>query len=580
MRSLLGWGARAAAAAITVAAVGAVFAPGCSLVIDGDATQCTKDEDCKDIPGTTCDVANGVCSGGGGDCTVNADCAAKGQNFICRKTGTKTCVQLTSENCPSVEGDWQNDDAVIFGFIAPLSGADVGTGETILNGARLGIQDVNKIKLPPVPGSTKSRPIALVACDDTSDNATAVKAAHHLVDDVGVQAILGAAYSGITLDVASQVTIPSGVLLMSPSATSTLISDYPDSDPKCIAACGADQACKDKCPGLIWRTSPSDTFQAAAIAKYFENGLEDEVRARIMTPPFTGDIKVAVAYKGDAYGTGLRDVIETILKFNNKTALSQLNTNYKAFDYGNPNDPASDPLKYDEAVTGIVAFKPDIVLAFGTNEAIVDSDPPTNAGIYTRVETTWTGGMKPFWIFTDGGLVHDLTVAAATLNAADRTRVTSPGTDAAVNVNYQKFTSAYQSLFSTDPNGGPEVFGGAGAYDIVYLLSIAAVSAQDRPLTGAEFARGLARTSMGTGINVGQAQLNVAFSTMSTASGSIDFNGASGPLDWDLKRGEAVSDIVIWCLPKNGMDSIPSGLLYSAANETISGMLSTNCAGQ
>lgn len=581
MGSLLRWGARAFVATLALGAAAMVFAPGCSLVIDGNATQCAKDEDCAGIPGTTCDVTNGVCSGGGDQCSVNADCASQGQNFACRKVGTKKCVQLTSENCPTVEGDWQNDNAVIFGFIAPLSGSDIGTGETILNGARLGIGDVNMIKLPPVPGSTTSRPIAIIACDDQSDNATAVQAAQHLVNDVGVPAILGAAYSGISLDVASQVTIPAGVLLMSPSATSTLISDYPDSDPQCTAACGTDQACKDACPGLIWRTSPSDTIQAAAVAKYFTNGFEDEVRARIMTPPFTGDLKVAVAYKGDAYGSGLRETIEGILMFNGKSALSQLNTNYKAFDYGNPNDPASDPIKYNETVTGILAFKPDIVLAFGTNEALVESTPqPTGAGIFTRVEMGWTGGLKPFWVFTDGGLVHDLTVASASLSAADRVRVTSPGTDAATNQNYQKFTSAYESLYGTDPNGGPEVFGGAGAYDIVYLFSIATVAAQDRPITGAELSRGLARTSKGTGINIGQAQLNTAFSTVSSAMGTIDFNGASGPLDWDLKRGEAISDIVIWCLPKNGMDSIPSGLLYSAANDSISGTLSTSCSGQ
>lgn len=595
MGSLLGFGAPrslrarfagAVAAVFALGATGAVFAPGCSLVIDGDPKQCAVDADCKDIAGTTCDVANGVCVGGGDECSVNADCASQGQNFICRKSGTKKCVQLTNEDCPTVEGAWDNDDAVIFGFVAPLSGSDIGTGETILNGVRLGIGDVNMLKLPAKPGTTASRPIAVVACDDQSDNATGVKAAQHLVNDVGVQAIIGAAYSGISIDIANQVTIPAGVLLMSPSATSTLISDYPDKDPACLAPCGPDQACKELCPGLLWRTSPSDKIQAAAVAKYFSSGFEAEVRLAkaggAPNPPFTGDLKVAVAFKGDAYGTGLRETIDDILKFNGgQTALSQLNTNYRTFDYGNPNDPGSDPLKYTETVTQINMFEPDIVLAFGTNEVLVESTPvPTMAGIFTRVESTWTGsGPKPFWVFTDGGLVHDLTVASATLGAASRVRVTSPGTDATVNNNYQKFTSAYQSLFSQDPNGGPEVFGGAGAYDIVYLLSIAAVAAQDKALTGSEFARGLARTSMGTPINIGQSQLNTAFNGVSTPGGTIDFAGASGPLDWDLTRGEAISDIVIWCLPKSGADSIPSGLLYSAANDSISGTISTNCSG-
>jgi len=519
-----------------------------------------------------------------GTCPANAVGASLGQYYVCRQGEPRQCVELTSDDCPDVEGDFKDDNAVILGLIAPLGGSDVGTGESILNGARLGILDINTIKLPPAPGKSAPRPIAIVACNDASDNATAVKAAHHLVDDLKIQAIIGAAFSGITLDVASQVTIPNGVLLMSSSATSTLISDYPDADPACVAACGGDAACKAMCPGLLWRTSPSDTIQAAAVATFFKDKFEAEVRAAKATPPFTGDLKVFVAFKGDAYGSGLKETIEDSLSFNGKTALSQLNTNYKAFDYGNPDDPTKDPLKYDDAVVNIEQFKPDIVLVFGTNEGLVESTPtPTGAGILTRVENGWdvaTGGApKPFWVFTDGGLVHDLTVAAATLGAASRIRVTAPGTDPMTNMNYQKFVSAYSGQFSSDPNGGPEVFGGAGAYDITYLLSIAAVAAQDKPLTGAEFARGLMRTSMGSGINVGKQQLNTAFSTVSTPSGTIDFSGASGPLDWDLAKGEAISDIVFWCLPKSGADAIASGILFSAANNSISGTYSTSCSG-
>jgi hypothetical protein len=74
-----------------------------------------------------------------------------------------------------------------------------------------------------------------------------VKVARHLVNDLGVQAIIGVAYSGITISFATAVTVPAGVLAISPAATSVLITSLDDK-------------------GLVWRTSPSDRFQGRAAA--------------------------------------------------------------------------------------------------------------------------------------------------------------------------------------------------------------------------------------------------------------------------------------------------------------------------
>ncbi len=69
------------------------------------------------------------------------------------------------------------------------------------------------------------------------------RAAKHLVDDVQVPAILGPAFSGVAINTAKQITIPSKVLLVSASATSPLITDLDDD-------------------GLVWRTCPSDALQS------------------------------------------------------------------------------------------------------------------------------------------------------------------------------------------------------------------------------------------------------------------------------------------------------------------------------
>lgn len=567
--------------ALALGGIPALFAPSCSLVIDSSATQCSTNDDCKTFPGTTCD--KGTCVGGD-QCTKNSDCSSKGDYWVCRQLSPRQCVQLTSDDCLKVVGDYKDDNAVMFGLIADLSSD---TGASILNGATLGVEDLNALKLPPAPGGTAQRPVVLVACSDKSDNATGVRVARHMAEDLGLQAICGAAYSGITLDIAGTVTIPDSVLLMSSSATSTLITDRKKGAPKCVAACGADQTCADQCVPLLWRTSPSDKIQSAAIAAYFKDRYESEVRTDIggMGTPFTGALKVAVAFKGDAYGQGLKEALEQQLVFNGMNALAQLDTNYKAFNYGNPDDPATSPLKYNETVVAITAFAPDIILAFGTDEAVHEPDPmnPTGAGVFKRVEASWVGPKKPHWMFSDGGLIPSLSQEAQTAGALSRVRGTIPGTE---NLNFQAFVSQYSSRFANETLGSAQTFGAAGAYDIMYLFSYSVVAAQGNAITGPQIATGFARMVGGsTKVKVGKAGINQAFQILSTSGGAMDFDGASGPLDFDLHYGEAVSDIEIWCLPKpDGMGMVAtgsaSGVSYQGVQQKIVGALKTTCSGQ
>jgi branched-chain amino acid transport system substrate-binding protein len=53
---------------------------------------------------------------------------------------------------------------------------------------------------------------------------------------------------------------------------------------------------------------------------------------------------------------------------------------------------------------------------------------------------------------------------------------------------------------------------------------------------------------------------------------AIDIAGASGRLDFDLARGEAPSDIQIWCLGVTGKDE-RSGVFYSASEQKLLGSL-------
>jgi ABC-type branched-subunit amino acid transport system substrate-binding protein len=566
--------ARNAGALALLASIGGL-GTSCSLLIDKNADQCEADSDCTKFAGTSCKenvciaascqvigdcskFPDTICKGGScvpssEGCSTNKECASQGSNTICRKDAG-ICVPLQSSLCATVLGDWQDDNAVIFGAILPLTGDDTKTGYALRDSVELALNDFSRVNdLPPAPGQTHQRPIVFVACDDASDSATAEKSAHHLIDDIGVQAILGAAFSGITIDVATDVTIPAGVLLFSPSATSTVITTLNDH-------------------GLVWRTSPSDVYQAAALKQYVRQ-LETKVR-KDNSLPATAKIKLAVVYKGDAYGNGLAKALTSgtggVLQINGLDVTSDGNSgNYKAYDYGDPDDPKSDPVNESATVTNTINFEPDIILVFGTTEGVTN--------LFEPIENGWIGAQRPLWVFSDGGEVPTLTSTINKIGGSTslRARVTGtvPGTN---NSLFQTFRNAYNF---TDGSSA-DTFGTAGSYDITYLLSYSVVALGAEPLTGANFNKALGKFfESGQMVNAGD-DPTVAFQQLQ-AGKPINFEGASGSLNFNPSTGEAPSDIQIWCVTEDGGGNANgernSGEYYRADKDTLVGSFGSIC---
>lgn len=531
------------------------LAPSCSLLVDKNAIQCETNEDCSAFAGTVCRENACVSATEPGGCTTNADCLASvGEFTICKKS-ERVCVPLLSAECTTVAGDYADDAAFLIGSVLPTSGPDASTGRTIENAIRLAIEDFNETTngLPPAPGQTARRPIALVGCTDKSDADTAVRAAKHLVN-VGVPAIVGAAFSGITIKMATEATIPAGALIISPSATSVALTDLADD-------------------GLVWRTSPSDVFQADALALFVPQ-LEARVRQELGLQN-DAPIKVAIAHKGDAYGSGLGKALEKILQMNGKPALDPANADYyRRFDYGNPDDATSNPPKYGDVVAKILELKPHVTLVFGTNEGVEN--------VFQAIEKQWDGPPQvPYrsqFLFSDGGLINQLwELVGEDADLRQRVFGTVPGTN---NLLFTSFKSNYTTRFT---EGDPAIFGAAGGYDATYLLAYALVALGAEPPTGKALAGALARMipPAQKKIDVGTEDINKALPSLA-AGENIDFNGASGPLDFDPDTGEAPSDIQIWCLPespstKKATTAVSSGLFYSATDKKLVGEIGTIC---
>lgn len=525
-----------ALALATLGVAALALAPSCSVIIDNDPLSCSADEDCINHPGKgKCDTATGECITAD-TCTSSRDC---GEGNVCTFSTPRACKAIKTTECQIVEPDdpavYQDDTSILIGFTSPLTedGNPSSTGVSILNGTVLAVREIND-----QGGANGKHKLVLVACDDTGVKGIAEKNGQALAD-MGVQAIVGPAFSGQTLDMAKGPnfdnvgTVARGVLNISSSATSTEITGIDDKAPSCKAS--AD------CPGLVWRTSPSDLLQGEAMVQYFPS-LQDLALNRVTPARTAADLKVAILHKGDSYG-------ENLAKYVYEHLVSVPTARKVRLDYGDTSIEGSEPDA--AAVSEAIAFQADVYVLIGTNELGTSDAPNAPKGVLQTIEENWsdpTPNSKPFYLLGDGGVISEVEHAAQLTGARTRVRGTIPGVvpDGSGTDPISLFTTRYEEMFPNDI-GGPGVFGAAGAYDAVYLLAYSVAVGADAPMTGEQFARGLLRVSDGTPIEVGPPNFGEANSTLQNG-GQINFEGASGPLDFNPVSGEAESDIQVWCI--------------------------------
>ncbi len=553
----------------------AAAAPSCSALVDTTQEQCNENE------GLTCGsnrkCVDGLCIVDIIDpnvCATTDDCvAAKGEFNYCRKndpTKSGTCVALKSPLCDTVIGNYKAPDPFIFGSIHPTkapAAGDADVGIAMEESIKLALSELQKsAKGLPIPNDTARREVVLIGCTDNAEPADSVTAAKHLVNDVGVTAVIGGAFSGIAIETATQVTIPGKALFISASGTSPAITDL------------SDKPSAGK-PGLVWRTVPSDNFQANAIAEYMKV-VEASVRAELSLMP-ADPIKVAILHTSDAYGTGLRDALQPNLIFNGKSALDN-GGNYIVSEY---DDLSMDPpvTYYAEAKDKAIMAGAHVIFLFGFSEAVNE--------VFAKIEIEWPAATphKPRYVFSDA--VYGSTLANAVnaepdpVQRADWRRRTTgvvPGPsdkDAA----YKGFLVSYASGMRP---GDPTIFGAASAYDAAYLLFFSAATITSGPITGLKLAEGMAKMSkadpMDAVVKVGSSELPGALNKLSEGTyKSIDYNGAFGPLNFDAATGEPAANVQIFCLANDAGNakSQLSGAFYNADTKMLEniGSIDTNC---
>lgn len=545
---------------LTVAALAAVSAGAVLACSDDEAAPASVDAGveaavaetgarCDAVPEPTCTAAK---------CTAEA-----GEPAQCIGGA---CVKVKTADCQRIAGDFSGGNVIVLGALLAQNGANGGSGAARINSLELALKEINAAGGIGDPDPCKpSRTLALVACDDANlvgdagpdagpdaDAGMAIdriRAARHLIDDLKVPVIVGGSTSGATLDIAKNATMPAKVMQFAPSSTAIAITTP------------ADFNASPDGTRLLWRAAPSDVAQSAALQKLFLQ-LEDQVKAAGTPTP-----RLALVTKNDAYGKG----IESAFRNGLVVAGSPIpNANFIGIVYKTtPTD--ADGVEQAQAAADLTAFAPNIVVMAGTSEAT------TNILAAYEVPGAPT---KPLYLLADGQKKPELTTLLDGKSEIDREdlrkrlRGTQPGVLTPLGQTFFNFT--YKAAHG---NESVLSYGMAGSYDIGYMLAYAIAATNGGPVDGTTIAKNMGLLTGGTGVlDVGPSSLPRGFESMRTGE-KVDFNGASGALDFDVATGEAPSDYGVWCVkvdPNSSKTTFEeaTGLSYDAKAQKVSGTYS------
>jgi branched-chain amino acid transport system substrate-binding protein len=468
------------------------------------------------------------------ECTSQSSCVEEyGRGWTC--TPDNLCErkalldQTEAGPCSTSEGPVDDPDAFNLGVMLPLSGEEGADGRALLEAIKLAQSDFNEL------AGVQSRQIGLIICDTQGNDGVALEAGDHLVNDSGVEAIIGPNFSSQTVDVATQYAIPNDVLLVSPSATAVPISNIDDKN-------------------LVWRTTPSDALQAKAMGLLVSDLIEEKQAEQ----GEDGVVKLAVlARQDDVYAQGLRNTLPQFLPDEtvNGNEHRYFSTNYQNASAGQGSD-------YSGVAARVTAqdTPPDVVVILGFAEAW------DIARLLDQALDT-----QPLYVFADAGRVAEQAASSDSDGLEGRVLGTTPrGGDR----DYEPW-SAFRVKYNSSSSGSAEnIQYVANAYDAVYAIALAAAGSG---FTGPELAEGMSKLSEGEVILATQQGAQEGMSLRGQGQ-SIDLQGASGELDFDENGDPTVGAISFWCLRDRKVPESDAALLNRAGEFSAQSCPADTCA--
>jgi len=363
------------------------------------------------------------------------------------------------------------------GLLGPLTGALAPFGPDYVNTANLAIGHINDA------GGVLGQPVELAIGDTGTAPEQGVAEARRLVDIAGVQAIVGAAASGVTLPVAESVTIPNKIVQISMASTSPALTDVEDDD-------------------YLFRTPISDAAQGVVLADLVKNEL--------------GFTTVCTLYVNNAYGQGLSEQFTDTFESEGGTVTAQVSHT------------AETATTYASELNQCVEGDPEALLAL--------SYPTGQADVYLKEAVE--GDIIDQFVFCDG-TKSDAMFDKLGWDSFDGMKGTAPGAlETAFGTTFDDaFEAKYGYLYQTPFN--------RETYDAVILIALAAEKAGSTDPTAIRDAlRDVANTP---GTVAGPGADGVAAALEAVRAGTdIDYQGASGSVEFDENGDILVGAIEIW----------------------------------
>jgi branched-chain amino acid transport system substrate-binding protein len=294
---------------------------------------------------------------------------------------------------------------VKLGILVGVTGKVANFVPPLLDAARLAVDEVNTNG-----GILKGQKLETIIGDTQGTAHGGVAAATKLVKTDDVVAIVGANTSSATIAAAHAVTVPNGVLLISPSATATVLTTMEDKD-------------------FVFRVAPSDADQGWVLARLAHA---------------QGVTRVAVTYVDTDYGAALRDTFSfNFENFGGEITFAQVHEANKT--------------SYIPELTALAQYNPEalVVVAYAASGGATIIKQALANGFFKQFIGTYS--------MMDPLLIKE--VGADKLKGMFFTAPThDPSTSAA-----QKFEKMYNAAYKT-PGGKLFI---ARTYDAVMLTALA-----------------------------------------------------------------------------------------------------------
>lgn len=319
-------------------------------------------------------------------------------------------------------------------------------------------------------GGVLGQKLQAVVLDGQCGAQTAIDAGNKVVNVEQAVAVVGEVCSGATIGLADNVTVPAGILTVSPSASSPAITSLKDKD-------------------LVYRTAPSDAYQGKALAQaLMKKGMKS----------------VAVTYANDDYNAGIAKVfVESFKKAGGTVAAEQMHEPEKS--------------SYRAELATLAKGGSDVLVIFAYY----------NSGGTTLLKQAIETGKFKTYVGADGMAAQKMVDDVGAVNIAGKsywTANTVESTSAAFKA-YVEVAKKY-GLGDLDPTG-PYL---ATSYDAMFLTALAIQASGKTDRAGLNASLRKVASAPGEVILPGQWDKAVA---ALKAGKDINYEGASGSVDFD-----------------------------------------------